>query len=194
MSYSTVPPSVGASSIAITAGTGLSGDGSTGTPLAGVAADATHNGYLAIADFDKLATVPTGSSIAVMNYSSVIDLTTTGVYAVIPAQAKRLFRYPALGPLIWGLETVGGTRSTNITFSVGSNAPSYDNLYASATGNAALLTAGANTANSAGTAISPFPIVDLTTDGLKVNVTVGITGASPVCTARMYCFWVPIPV
>lgn len=61
MAYTTIPAaSGGAGSITVTAGTGLSGDGSGGSPLAGIPASASVPGTMSAASFSKEALLPAG--------------------------------------------------------------------------------------------------------------------------------------
>lgn len=128
-------------------------------------------------------------------YTDVIDLTTTGVYVVLPPIAGRLGRPgAAVGPGAWHIVAVGGTRSVAPTFSAGSNDATYDNVYASAVGSALLLSQAAATVVTAGSAVSPFPTVDMTASGFKVNVTAAATGAGIVLTARFVMTFTIVPV
>lgn len=148
-------------------------------------------GTLSTVDFTKLATVTAGSTLCGLAYSQVIDLTTTGTYVLIPAIAARIRLVVAM---TWELETVGGTRSVAPTLSVGGNDSTYDDLCASQTGAAGLLTQAAHTGGLAVTTVSPNPMVDLTTSGLKVKITAAMTGSSPVCTARLLVLYALFPV
>ena len=159
-------------------------------------ASALRAGTLSVADFVKLATVPDGTGMVVAKYSPVIDLVNppASPVALIPATSGRIARLNSISFAFWHLVTVGGTRSVAPTYSIGANDPDYDNIYASQAGNAALLTQAANTQVTGGTALSPFPDVDITASGVKVKITAGITGTAPVCTARLVVCGVLVPV
>lgn len=165
------------------------GDLSADITLALTASSASVPGSMSAANFAKL-NGPTTVAVAQASYSAVIDLATTGVYVLLPAIAAR-FRPIAFS---WELESVGGTRSVAPTFSIGSNSASFDNAFASQAGAAGLLTQAAHTGGLAITQVSPNPLVDLTTSGLQLNVTAGMTGVAPVCTARVLFLYQLIPV
>ncbi len=166
------------------------GDLSADRTLAISPASTGNAGSLAGVDFDKLATIPAGIALAAFIYSATVDLTTTGVYVLIPPTAARL----RVTAAIWELKAVGGTRSVAPTFSIGGNSPNYDNNNASQAGAAGMLTQAAETAVTGPTGINPNPFVDLTTNGLKLNVTAGATGAGIVLTARLLIIGGFVPV
>ncbi len=145
-------------------------------------ATANSAGLLSANDFVKLSTIPVGASVAVMPYSAVIDLTTTGTYVIMPAMTGRLRMMIASA---WLIESTGGTLSGGAVFSIGTNTPNFDNLYASQGTPAALLTQVANTYVVAGTSISPLPAPSTTADGIKIKVTTAVTGTLPVLTVRL---------
>jgi hypothetical protein len=143
------------------------------------------------AQFNQLSNVSGPDGIALAAYSAVIDLTAAPAkYVIFPAIARR-FRPIAFS---WELETVGGTRSVAPTLSLGGNDPNYNDSFASQVGNAGLLTQAAHTGGIPVTQILPNPIIDLTVSGFKLNITAAMTGAAPVCTARLLMMYMLIPV
>lgn len=114
-------------------------------------------------------------------YSDVIDLTATGTYTIVLPTPKKVYGVT----LNFALATVGGTRSAGPTWQAGGNS-TIDDLAASAAGAAGLRSQAANTlVTSAITLASPLPTnVDLTSFGLRVSVTVGMSGAGAVATGR----------
>jgi hypothetical protein len=111
-------------------------------------------------------------------------------YQIIAPRPRRILRINQS----WYLVTVGGTRSVLPTYTIGTNAPNFDNVYASSTGAGNLLTGVAFQYVSVGTLASPIIAADLTTSGLVLRLSAGITGVAPVCTARLWfnCSFGPV--
>ncbi|HET7485831.1 MAG TPA: hypothetical protein VFJ64_10725 [Solirubrobacterales bacterium] len=170
----------------LTGGGDLSADRTLGIS----AATALAAGSLAAADFAKLATVGAGNAICGVGYTQVVDLTTTGTYSIIPATPGRVRAIAT----VWELKTVGGTRSVAPTLSIGTNSLNYNDFAASQAGSAQLLTQAAETWAGAITQISPAPALDISTNGLVLNVTAGATGAGIVLTARLAIWYALFPV
>jgi hypothetical protein len=129
--------------------------------------------------------VNTGTSAAMLGapfqdfYTAPIDLTVTGTYQVIPPVAKRFDR----NTTAWEIKTKSGTISTNPTWQVGANA-AVDNLLPSQTPTGFTTNAVETSTAAATSFVTPTPFVDLTTNGLRIQVTVAATGTNPVLTAR----------
>lgn len=191
MAYQTIPPS-GSGATVVTDGITIDGDGSGGDPVASIASSAGNAGSLSVADFNKLATALVGNSLCQVKVTDPIDLVGgTGLHTIIAPTPRRLHRVAAN----WLLTTVGGTRSVLPAWTMGTNDPNYDDYVTSSTGASGLLTQAANTVvSSFGTAVNPLVVPDLTTSGLKLNITAGMTGAAPVCTARLVFYFVLAPV
>ncbi len=157
-------------------------------PSAVPAASAVQNGTEANTDFIKLSSVPTGANLVAGWYTATIDLTTTGIYTVLPATPSRL----RIIQSVWEIKTTGGVLSAAPIFSAGTNSASFDNAYASQTGSQ-LITQAAETGVNP-TSVNPGVFVDLTASGFKVNVTTGATGTLPVLTARWLVYGLLVPV
>lgn len=123
----------------------LSGDGSSGTPLTIAAASAAAPGTMSIADFNKLATVPTGAGLCCWGKTATIDF--------LAVAADYTMNIPAMA----GTELVGvvgrlrvvtrtGVATGNLNYSIGNNATK-DNFILASQG---LLTAAS--INAAGAA------------------------------------------
>lgn len=132
---------------------------------------------LTAADFAKLATVPAGVGITDAAFTQVIDLTATGTYTIIPPTPARL---GLVLDLAWEIKSVNAC-SVSPTYSVGSNSPNFNNKNVSQTA-AGFTTQAAETRVANTSSVAPVPVLDLSTDGLKVNVTGGATATA--LTAR----------
>lgn len=126
----------------------------------------------------SLAPMSAGAYPAICFTSAPIDFTTAGVYAIGAPTAARMLA--VVSPTIEA-KTVGGTRSTAPTFSIGTNSPNFDNIFSSQTQPAGLLTAAAETSTSFFTGLSAN-CPDMTTSGIKINITSGLSGAGAVFT------------
>jgi hypothetical protein len=122
--------------------------------------------------------VPGGQASGVW-YTEVIDLVTTGTYNLVPPMGYRFDR----GLTAWQIVSTGGTIATSPTYSVGSNASSYNDYLAAQT-SAGFTTQAANTFISPGSFATPAPAKDISASGLKVVISIGATGTSPVLTGR----------
>lgn len=117
--------------------------------------------------------------------SDEIDFTTTGVYTIIPPTPRRLLSLQSQG--LW-LTLVGGTRSAGPTLQAGTNS-AIDNIAASQTGAAGFLSQAVDTRLGVPfSAVSPLPVPDLSQFGLRVSVTVGVSGAGAVCKGKFVGF------
>lgn len=112
-------------------------------------------------------------------YSAIIDLTLVGLSVVIPPIALRL---RSKGTTSWGWEIKATTACTvGPTIQCGTNTAANDYI-ASAVQSA--FTTQAIETNISPTPVAPNPFNDLSTNGFRMNVTVGATAT--VLTAR---FW-----
>lgn len=117
-------------------------------------------------------------------YTAPLDLTAVAQYQLIDATPQRV--RPVF--IIWEMKTKTGS-PTSPTFSMGSNASNFDNLCASQT-QATFTTQAVETAVGF-SQIFPQTFPDLTTSGLKLNVTVG---ANAALTAALIMGYLLIPV
>jgi hypothetical protein len=118
-------------------------------------------------------------------YSDIIDLTTTGVYVIIPPIAARMGRIVTAQ---FEIKTI--TSSTvSPTLSLGTNSASFNNAAASQT--VAGLTTGAAESLQSITGATNSNL-DLTTSGLQLNVTGGATATA--LTARLIATYYLVPV
>lgn len=101
-------------------------------------------------------------------------------FQLIPAMPRRL---ASLTPTVW-ITAVGGTRSVAPNVSLGTNANANDYLNNQPL-NAGILTQAANTRTLFGTAVSPTPILDLTTNGLRFKLESALTGITPIAKIRV---------
>lgn len=141
---------------------------------------ATFNNAGGTINGQPIVTLPPGVLPGINFLSEPIDFTVTGVYPMAPPNAARVLQVSGAIEA----KTVGGTRSGVPTFSIGTNAPNYDNLYASSPGQSQFLTSAAEDLwffFAGYTGKCP----DMTTSGLKINVTVPLTGAGAVFTGRL---------
>lgn len=188
MAYVTIPAS-GVGTTVVTDAVTIQGDGSIGDPIASIAASAANPGSLSIADFNKLATVPTGASIAVVAVSDVLDFTTTGVKAFggnLPSLPGYKFLIQTVRILPARIEAT--SFSTAPTYSIGNEGGSFVNMCPStgasistttlnnylAVGSGGPFQGGNNSANA-----STAKIPDMTTQP-SVNVTVAAAGTAVV--------------
>jgi hypothetical protein len=111
-------------------------------------------------------------------YTAAIDLTTTGTYQVLPAMPYRLDR----STMTWEIESKSGTVSVNPTWQVGSN-NSIDDICPSQTPTG-FTTGAIHAIVAAPTSFGTNLMYDLTTNGVRIQVTAGATGVTPVLTAR----------
>lgn len=137
------------------------------------------------AEFTELSGA--GGLVAYCPVSDEIDLV-AGVgnfYQVIPACPFKLVRL--FSSVAW-LTLVGGTRSVVGQVQMGANAAANDMAVAANT-NAAVLTQAVDTLSTFfGSTVTPSPVLDLSTNGLRLKVVSAMTGTSPVCKVRLIGF------
>ena len=121
-------------------------------------------------------------------YSQIIDLTTTGTYQVIPVSNKRLFRSSA--NFEW--KTVGGTISTNATYSGGCNS-TVDDTFPSHTPTGFTTAVVETNSGAPSSFANPTPVCDLSQFGFRVKIITAVTGTSPVLKGRFIQLGALIP-
>lgn len=197
MAYETIPPSVGASAIAIVGGDGLSGDGSAIDPLALVPASALTPGSLSIVDFNKLATLPVGASMMVAFISDEIDFATAATTPFggnWPSLPGKVFAPNTLRVFMTNIAAT--TFLTNGSIQMGNNV-AVDNICpAAAQPNAATLNtelaagAGGTYNHGAFNGSGVVKLPDLTTTP-SVKVNTAVTGTSITqCKGRVVAYGV----
>lgn len=110
--------------------------------------------------------------------SPIIDLTTTGVYQILPPMPYRFNRSTGA----WRIREKGGTVSVNPTWQIGTNA-AVDDVNPSNTPTG-FTTAVVNQEMGAPTAFATTFFWDLSQFGLRVQVTAPATGTNPVLKAQ----------
>ncbi len=190
MAYATIPASSGGT-ITVTANTGLTGDGSNGTPLAGVPASALVPGSMSIADFNKLTRIPTGAFGMTAIVSDVIDFAATGVTNVSPAVPG--YGFVAVSQQ-FVLTTVSGSLLVTSVVKAGNDGSRVNICSSQSSPTAAHFALGKNSVNTATGATKPVVFIDLTTPITFEVVTAATTGTSIVFQGRLilYGFLTPI--
>ena len=156
------------------------------------ASSASTAGTLSVADFNKLATVPTGDALQVFYVSALIDFATTSTGVVIfPAKPGY---YVRPGICFWYPISVAGSLSTSPTFQAGSDG-SHVNWMASQTPSGAAafaaFSAGVQTQGVNATIVAPSPHVN---SDITLNVTVAATGTGGFAlTGKFVTFGYLIP-
>lgn len=186
------PVPAGPLSVTVSSATGISGDGSSGTPLAGVAASAAAVGYESIANFNKLATLPTAASFLVgAGKTGTIDFlaAVATTYTIDLPLMSGMFFIPLVCQVVF--DTITGTAAGNVTISVGNaNGPSAAALANVIVGSniaAAAINVGAgNTPYRVSLSVSNTgPIADMTSTQLSVRIGANPTGAT-VLNGRLF--------
>lgn len=140
-------------------------------PYPAPAASASTAGLQSVADFNKLATVPTFSigalSLGLSFISDEIDFTATGTTILIPPCAFKMSRPPGLA---WASTVKDGSVTTGPTTKIGTNANNDDSFASTAQAN--LAAAAVNVATTVQGAASPTPAnLDLSATGFRVQIT-----------------------
>lgn len=180
---------IGSASVVVTPNTGLSGNGTSVNPLAGVPASALVPGTMSVADFVKLATVPAGiTGLMVAGVTPSFNFLATGTHVLsLPTLAGKSFCASVSRVII---DSRTGVATGNLVGKVGNNV-AHDNVVAA--GTTLLTAAGANIALPnipgwiAGTNF--VGVVDMTTTPISVEIT-GALGGAAVLTGRIIVFGV----
>lgn len=146
------------------------------------AASASLPGVQSVADFNKLATVPTGGVAGFSYISAEIDFTVPAVHVIVPPQTGKIFA-PAGHSAIY--TTKDGTVTTGPTIKFGTNA-SNDNLLA-ATAQTTFATQAQDTKLLFSGTVLPNPSnADMVATGYRLEITVGaVLGTATMCKARI---------
>jgi hypothetical protein len=128
-----------------------------------------------------------GLWLAQYSYSDVIDFGAGGVVTpIIPPTPGRITSVQ----ILFEIKT-RNTPTVSPTFQIGANSPNYNDVCASQT-QALFLTTTAEGGAVSATKINPSPFIDLTTNGLKLNITVGATATA--LTGRCFALFGVLPV
>ena len=144
---------------------------------------ASTPGSLSIADFNKLATVPTGATLVVGGKSGTIDLLATvgTTYAVDFPVFSGKFLVGILGRVRWVART--GTATGNAVFKMGNNG-SHDNFLTSALGTISSANITAGVADALLQLTGGANAVDMSSAAMVVEIVTNPTGVT-VATCQL---------
>ena len=183
-------PALSSTTVAVTAP--ITGDGSGGSPLAMTAASAAAAGSESIANFNKLATVPTGVPVMGTLESAVINLLATSSDNAMTGTIAGRYFVAVTGKFV--VTALDGTMTTGPTTNIGNNAAK-TNLRASS----ANLPSAATLNTAQGTGVLPAftlystdnavpSLIDATTS-FKVDITAAATpNTATACAGKFVIF------